>query len=122
MLSTSDLLAEYTPEVRGLALQLRDLVHDVIPDALEELDLKDRLLGFSFQPGTYKGLILAIAPQGSYVNVNFSQGVELMAVDSTGLLEGTGKVARHVKVRTDERVRDPALRALIEAAAARTPR
>jgi hypothetical protein len=121
-MTITDLLTEYTPEVRGLALQLRELVRDAIPEALEEVDLKDRLLGFTFQPGTYKGLILAIAPQRSYVNVNFSKGVELLAVDSTGLLEGTGKVARHVKVRADERVRDPALRALIEAAAARTPR
>jgi hypothetical protein len=121
-LSTTDLLANYSPEVRELALQLRELVRRVIPEAVEELDLKDRLLGFTFQPGTYKGLILAIAPQRSYVNVMFSKGVELLAIDSTGLLEGSGKVARHVKVRTEDRVRDPALRALIEAAALRTPR
>jgi hypothetical protein len=121
-LTTTDLLAEYSPEVREMALQLRDLVRQLIPDAVEEVDLKDRLLGFTFQPGTYRGLILAIAPQRSYVNVMFSKGMELLAIDSAGLLEGTGKVARHVRVRTEDRVRDPALRALIQAAAERTPR
>jgi hypothetical protein len=121
-LTIADLLSDYTPEVRALALQLRDLVRQLIPDAVEEVDLKDRLLGFTFKPRTYKGLILAIAPQRSYVNVMFSKGVELLEIDSAGLLEGTGKVARHVKVRTEDRVRDPGLRTLIQAAAARTPR
>lgn len=39
-----------------------------------------------------------------------------------GLLEGTGKVARHIKIRTPERLDEPGVRRLIEAAAARTPR
>jgi len=56
------------------------------------------------------------------VTIIFSKGVELAALDSTGLLEGTGKVARHVKVHDEQRLKDPAVQALIEAAAARTPR
>jgi hypothetical protein len=38
---------------------------------------------------------VAIAPQKSYVNLMFSKGVELLDLDSTHLLEGTGKKARH---------------------------
>lgn len=52
----------------------------------------------------------------------FSRGTSL--TDSTGLLEGTGKNLRHVKLKTSEQVRDPNLRKLIVEAAAlnrRTP-
>jgi hypothetical protein len=49
-----------------------------------------------------------------HVNVGFFRGAEL--VDPAGLLEGTGKFMRHVKLRTDHDVDDTALMALIETA------
>lgn len=52
----------------------------------------------------------------------FSKGVELVELDDAGLLEGTGKKARHITVRSAERLDEPGVRALREAAAARTPR
>ena len=116
------LLAQYSPPLRELAVEARALVRDVVPDAQEEVDGKDRLVGFTFLPGTYRGLFAALALQKSYVNLIFSKGVELMALDPEGLLEGTGKAARHVKNRSEDDLRRPALRKLLEAAAARTPR
>lgn len=118
----SALLAHYSPEVRDLATKARALVRTVAPDAREEVDEKAKMTGFTFIPGTYKGLILTVSPQKSYVNIIFSKGVELMDVDSEGLLEGTGKLARHIKNRSEEDLRRPGVRAVIEAAAARTPR
>ena len=120
--SVTELFAPYPPEVRELAAQARALMRELIPDAAEEVDTKPPLLGYTYRPGTYTGLILAIMPQKSYVNVVFSKGVELLELDSAGLLEGTGKVARHVKVRDADRLDHPGLRALVTAAAARTPR
>jgi hypothetical protein len=103
-------------------MKARALVRELIPEATEELDPSGKLIAFTFIPGTYKGLFTAVAPHGSYVNLMFSKGVELSEVDTTGLLEGTGKHARHVKVRTADVLADPQLRTLIEAAAAKTPR
>jgi hypothetical protein len=120
--AVTELFAPYPPEVRDLAVRARALMRELLPDATEEIDTKPPLLGYTYRPGTYKGLILALMPQQSYVNVVFSKGVELLEVDSAGLLEGTGKVARHVKVRDKERLDHPGLRALVTAAAARTPR
>jgi hypothetical protein len=116
------LLAGSTAEVRDLALRTRALIHEAVPDAVEEIDPADRLVGFTFIPGTIKGLIVAIALQRSYVNLMFSKGVELMEIDSAGLLEGTGKKARHIKVRSAAVLDQPQVRVLIEQAAARTPR
>jgi hypothetical protein len=58
------------------------------------------------------------------LNIIFAKGVELLeeGLDDKGLLEGTGKQARHIKVRNEEILNDPTTRRLIEAAVERTPR
>lgn len=50
----------------------------------------------------------------AHVNVGFFRGAELD--DPAGLLEGTGRFMRHVKVRQNARFDDEALEALIVAA------
>jgi hypothetical protein len=50
----------------------------------------------------------------AHVNVGFFRGAEL--ADPDGLLEGTGKFMRHVKLRPGQQVDDAALRKLIHAA------
>ncbi|HEY4312957.1 MAG TPA: DUF1801 domain-containing protein [Pirellulales bacterium] len=50
----------------------------------------------------------------SHVNVGFFRGAEL--ADPKGLLEGTGKLMRHVKLRPDSDIDERALAKLIEVA------
>jgi hypothetical protein len=50
----------------------------------------------------------------AHVNVGFFRGAEL--ADPAGLLQGTGKFMRHVKLRPDRPLDSPALEALIETA------
>ena len=50
----------------------------------------------------------------AHVNVGFFRGAEI--ADPEGLLEGTGRFMRHVKLRTAEAVDANALRGLIHAA------
>ena len=50
----------------------------------------------------------------NHVNVGFFRGAELE--DPAGLLEGSGKMMRHVKLAPDKPVNEPALRKLIEQA------
>ena len=49
-----------------------------------------------------------------HVTFGFLRGTSLP--DPAGLLQGTGKNVRHVKLRTAEDVKEPALRKLIEVA------
>ncbi|MFC5490044.1 DUF1801 domain-containing protein [Dokdonella soli] len=49
-----------------------------------------------------------------HVNVGFFRGAELP--DANGLLEGTGKTMRHVKLRPGQKIDDAALNKLIHAA------
>jgi hypothetical protein len=112
-----DFLAGYSPDVRGLALAARALVLSVLPGMIEQVDPPSGIIAYGYDR-SYKGLVCAIAPHKSHVNLMFSRGTELP--DPAGLLEGTGKRARHVKIRSLDDVRHPAVHALLEAAAAST--
>jgi hypothetical protein len=91
--------------VRALALASRNLVLEVFPDAIETAEGND--LGYGFDSG-YKGLVFTISLTRAGVNLGVYGGASLE--DPAGLLEGTGKVHRHVKIRDesdlDDDVRD----------------
>ena len=108
--------------IRAIVDRLRGLVAESIPDALEEADLADRPIGYTYRPGTYTHLIAVIAPHTNHVNLMLVRGAELVDRDPHGLLEGTGKKARHVKFRTTADVDRPGVRELLVEAARRTPR
>ena len=55
-----------------------------------------------------------IQPNKAHVNLGFNYGAELP--DPDALLEGTGKLFRHVKLRSPEDVAEPSLRRLLETA------
>ena len=114
-----DFLASYPPEVQKLALALRALVLNVFPSAIEHVDPPSKIIAYGTDR-TYAGLICAIAPYKAHVNLMFAWGAELP--DPEHLLEGTGKRARHVKITARAEVENPALRTLLETAAAKVPR
>ncbi len=116
------LVAGIDAGMREIVERLRGVVRESVPGAVEELDPSARLIGYTYQPGSYKGLIVAIALHASHVNLMFSKGVELLDTDDAGLLEGTGKKARHIRFREPSDVDRPGVRSLIEEAARRTPR
>jgi hypothetical protein len=108
-----DFLNLYSREVRELALAARELILSAMPGVTEK-----------FYPG-YKSIAYSastkMADQGVYiaplkdrVNLGFYRGTELP--DPAGMLEGTGKLLRHIKLKRAEDLQNPALRALLEAA------
>jgi hypothetical protein len=113
------LLEGVTSGLQDTFERLRDVVRAAIPDAVEEVDLTARLLGYTDQPGTYRGLIVAIALHRAHVNLMFAEGVALLELDSAGLLRGTGKKARHIRFVKASDVQRPEVRELIIEAARR---
>ncbi len=103
-------LSSFSPAVRELALLARALVLEVFPTALEIVDPSSKIIAYGVGR-KYSELVCAVAPYNAHVNIIFSRGVELP--DPNGLLEGTGKRARHVKLRAAEDVAKPAVRELI---------
>ena len=70
-------------------------------------------MGFGFGKG-YKDMAFVISPQKSHVNLGIARGAELP--DSFGLLRGSGKVHRHVRITSLEDLANPDLRRLMESA------
>lgn len=106
-------LSAYSRESREMALCLRNLVLDVFPGAIEQIDPKSGIIAYGYDR-TYKGLVCAIAPHLKHVNLMFAKGTQLP--DPENLLDGTGKYARRVKIRSEAETLNPALRALLEEA------
>jgi hypothetical protein len=109
--SFEEALSGSSREVTEIAEQLRDLIIDVYPDVVEVPWPKQRIIGYGVGPKKMSEHFCYIAAQRDYVNLGFYYGVELP--DPDGLLEGTGKNLRHVKVRNIEQVAQAALRALL---------
>jgi hypothetical protein len=84
-------------EMRGCGGDVRELLHDGHPTACVE----DAAFGY-------------VDAFRAHANVGFFFGAELD--DPAGLLEGTGKRMRHVKLRREEDVNATALAGLIAAA------
>ena len=105
-----EILARQKPEVRAIAEALRTLVRRTAPHLKEE-----GKPGWGNIVYRGRGVVCAISPHRGHVNLHFYQGASLE--DPEGLLEGTGKALRHVKVRPSEEIPRQALVALVEQAA-----
>jgi hypothetical protein len=89
--------------MRGCGEDVRELIHDDQPTAC----VGDAAFGY-------------VDAFTAHVNVGFFCGSEL--ADPAGLLQGTGKFMRHVKIRPGQRVDERRLMELIEAAYTETRR
>ena len=104
-------LAACPTEVRPLARKAYQKLMAAFRTAVITADAEN--IGFGTDAG-YQGLVFTLTPRRSYVTLGIARATELP--DPTGLLEGTGKVHRHVKLRSQEDLDNPALAALIGAA------
>ena len=98
----------------AICIRLKEIILDVHPDAVEVVRLGYNAASYGVGSGKMSESHTYITPHKNYVNLGFYFGALLD--DPTGILEGTGKKLRHIKVRTLEDANNPALRSLIEAA------
>jgi hypothetical protein len=106
-------LAGADPEVAATARTVRAKLLDLFPDAVETAEGGE--LGLGFDRG-YKGLVFTVSPQRGHVNLGVARGASLD--DPARLLQGRGRVHRHVKIRTTDQLDDPALGDLLGRAVA----
>lgn len=110
-------LAPQSPEVRDLMMRARALIMSAMPHAVEVVRPGRNAITYATGDKMAEWLIY-IAPFKSRINIGFLRGTELP--DPRRLMEGTGKLLRHVKIKSVEDLESPALRDLIEAAVATT--
>jgi hypothetical protein len=93
------LLAEHTAELQAIERALRATIRAEFPDAVEQVDFSNKLIAFG-RSMRMRGLLFAIIAHRDWVNLQLADGAEL--ADPDGLIEGTGKRIRHVKIRSVE--------------------
>jgi hypothetical protein len=109
----TEALRRVEPDIQALAAAARAVVLDVIGPCYEQIVSMSRVVSvlYSTTEKRMKDNICAIVVYRHYVNLMFTRGVDLK--DPSGLLEGSGKAIRHVKLRTPADVDAPAVRRLI---------
>jgi len=108
-----DLLAPYPPEVRNLALATREYLLRLIPGAMEQPNTKAKVIGYGFG-ARYADMVCALMPTKAGVTLGIARATELP--DPQKLLQGTGKVHRHVKIKSKSDLQAPALKNILKAA------
>jgi hypothetical protein len=109
-----EIVADAPKEIRELALACRELIFEVLPQTVEVVWPRQRTAGYGTGPKKMTEQFCWLAPYDKHVVFGFYYGTELPVPE--GLLEGSGLLMRHVKIRTRADLENPALRRLVEAA------
>jgi hypothetical protein len=107
-----DVLSFHTSDVQAAARMLEDVIRTELPDVVVRFDPGNGLLAFgrSMRMGD---LLFAVIPHAGWVNLQLADGANLPNPD--GMIEGTGKKIRHIKVPTAEKARSNPVRDAVRA-------
>ena len=100
-------------QVKEIAERLRALIIEVYPEVVEVPWPKQKIVGYGVGPKKMSEHFCYIGAFKKHVNLGFYYGADLP--DPQGLLEGTGKNLRHIKVKNLEEGEQPALRDILQA-------
>ncbi|HUB78524.1 MAG TPA: DUF1801 domain-containing protein [Bryobacteraceae bacterium] len=110
-----DHLSTYDPHVSRLALAIREAVLEEAPEAIESIVKGYAVaIGFSFTGKPLKDGFCHIAVYRTHVNLGFNRGAQLH--DPNQVLEGSGKMIRHITFHHQEDLNRPYLRRYLQAA------
>jgi hypothetical protein len=113
-------VSQSSAEIKQLAHAVRDLVFQVLPETVEVVWPKQGSVGWGIGPKKFSEQFCYLLPFKQHVTLGFYYGGELP--DPRGLLGGGGRQVsgklsmRSVKIADVSDVRQPELRALVEAA------
>jgi hypothetical protein len=105
-------LASHSVDLQAAARALEAVIREAQPDVVVEYDPGNGLLAFG-RSMKMRDLLFALIPHAGWVNLQLAAGALLP--NSDGLIEGTGKRIRHIKVRSQEQATSTSVRAAIRA-------
>lgn len=109
-----DVLALADASLQPVCMALRALVAAQDPGFFEVAWPKLKIASYGVGPAKQTQHYAYIAVHRAHLNLGLYHGADL--ADPHGLLEGSGKQLRHVKIRTMDEARSPALAALLQLA------
>lgn len=108
----SGLIARFTPQLADLAQEVLEKLRARLPGAVELVDDNHNALAIGFAPSERSSeAIFSIALYPRWVGLFFLQGAKLK--DPKKLLQGEGKVVRHLVLEDPADLEMPGVRALI---------
>src|SRR6267142_601006 len=107
-------LEAYDRPIADLALALREIILDEVPDASESIyQVYTVAIWFGFS-GKMKDMFCYITTSTAHINLGFPRGTALP--DPNHVLEGDGKTMRHIKFASERDLERPFVRRYIQAA------
>lgn len=100
-------IASFSEEIKKIARATRKLIHTILPEVKEVVWIQQKNTGFGTGYKKKSEHFCWVMPASKHVNLGFNYGAELP--DSQNLLEGTGKLFRHVKIKSIEQLKNPYL-------------
>lgn len=113
------ILATASPEVAALARQAKALLQDVMPNIVEVAWPKQNIAGYGIGPKKMSEQFCYIGVYKTRINFGFYYGADLP--DPENLLEGSGKMLRHIKISRPAQLETPAVRNLVVTASTHFP-
>ena len=111
-----ELIAEIPAELQTICKTLKAVIVAIHPETVEVVRLGDNAACYGVGPKKMSEAYAYVMPRNGYVNLGFFYGASLE--DPDGLLEGTGKKMRHVKIRSDEQASNAGTKVLLQRALA----
>lgn len=115
-----DVIAVVPSEIQEIAHAMRVMLADIMPGITEVPWGKQKIAGYGVGEKKLSEHFAYIAPYKKHVNLGFMYGADLP--DPENLLEGSGELMRHIKIRSVEELENPAIRTLLEKARVHLPK
>jgi hypothetical protein len=100
-------IKEQAKDVQAMCRAARDLLDEGLPAARQDIK-------WGYPTWVGNGNIAALNPHADHLNLQFYKGTSLR--DPEGLLEGSGKEMRHVKIYAAKELRTPGVKGLVRSA------
>jgi hypothetical protein len=104
-------IQSFAENIKDIARQTRQLIFDILPDAVEVVWVQQKNIGFGTGVKKKTEHFCWLMPASNHVNLGFNYGAELP--DPYHLLEGTGKLFRHIKIKSVEQLSNKELVTLL---------
>lgn len=112
--SFEDLMERASESIEPICRALREIIYEVHPEAVEVIHLGYNSASYGLGPKKMSEAHTYIIPHKAHANLGFYYGVDLP--DPEGLMEGTGKKLRHVKIKSIEDAKASGIVELVRAA------
>ena len=105
-------IKSFSDEIKDITRETRKLIYRVLPEVVEVVWVQQKNIGFGTGIKKKTEHFCWLMPATKHVNLGFNYGAELP--DPKNLLEGTGKLFRHVKIKSIEQLKEKDLIGLLK--------